>query len=111
MLYVESDGTIKLTRGDTARLTVSAINETTNDSYIFDEKDTLVITIKKSTKDTSPLIQKTIIGSNIFTIEPNDTSSLSFGSYKYDVELRTDGGDVFTIIGPTTFEILHEVTC
>lgn len=50
MLYVNSDGTIRLTRGDTA------------------------------------------------------------GKYLYDVELTTASGDVYTVIVPTTFEVLKEVT-
>ena len=110
MLYIGNDGVVRLTRGDTARLSVSAINEVTNEPYIFEDGDTLTLTIKKSTKDTTPLVQKTITGSNIFSIDPADTSSLSFGNYKYDVELTTYGGDVYTIIEPTTFELLQEVT-
>ena len=33
MLYVDGNGTIRLTRGDTAKLTVSINNEVTESSY------------------------------------------------------------------------------
>ena len=49
-------------------------------------------------------------GSNQFHIEPEDTKFLSFGKYLYDVELTTASGDVYTVIVPTTFEVLKEVT-
>jgi hypothetical protein len=110
MLYIENDGVVRLTRGDTARISVSAINEVTNEPYIFESGDTLTLTVKKSTKDVAPLVQKIITGSNTFSIDPADTSSLSFGKYKYDVELKNSNGDVYTIIEPTIFEILPEVT-
>lgn len=33
MLYIKDDGTIRLTRGDTARLTIPIINSASNDEY------------------------------------------------------------------------------
>lgn len=35
MLYVSSDSTIQLTRGDTARLSVSILNDLTNSEYVI----------------------------------------------------------------------------
>lgn len=61
MLYVLDDGTIQLTRGNTARLSA-------------------------------------------------DTHALEFGKYVYDVQIITEASDVYTVIGPCTFEILKEVT-
>lgn len=110
MLYVNSDGCIRLTRGDTARLTVSIVNELTDSDYIIGESDVLVLTVKKSVKDSAPLFQKTEVGSTIFRIDPVDTNSLGFGKYKYDVQLTTANGEVYTIIEPNIFEILPEVT-
>lgn len=110
MLYVESNGTIRLTRGDTARLIVTIENETLSENYEIAEDDTLTFSVKKSAKDAEPLLQKSIVGSNVFYIRPEDTSELSFRKYKYDVQLKTAEGDVYTIIVPTTFELLQEVT-
>lgn len=111
MLYVELDGTIKLTRGDTARLTVDIDNDIDGNKYIIQEKDILTMTIKKSISDTIPVLQKISKGLNVFHIEPLDTSKLDFGSYKYDIQLTTSDGDVYTVIGPSTFTLLKEVTC
>lgn len=113
MLYIMPDGTIKLTRGDTARLTVSIDNhiDGTQAEYVMSANDTLTLSMKKSIKDSTPCLQKTITGSNTFYIEPNDTRNLEFRKYKYDVQLTTSAGDVYTIIEPSDFEIMEEVTC
>lgn len=110
VLYVDDNGSIQLTRGDTARLSVVVNNELTGSSYDIQETDTLTLTIKKNVNESTPLVQKVIRGSNQFYIEPTDTRHLQFGKYVYDVELRTDSGDVYTIIVPSLFEILKEVT-
>lgn len=110
MLYVNSDGTIQLTRGDTARLSVSIKNDLTGSDYEMASDDILRLTIKKTVNDATSAVQKVVTGSNQFYIEPKDTEELSFGKYLYDVELTTANGDVYTVIVPTTFEILKEVT-
>lgn len=110
MLYINKDGTIRLTRGDTARLTVTINNDFDGEPYELTETDVLKLTIKRSVRDSTPAVQKVITGSNKFYIIPDDTKDLVFGKYLYDVELTTAGGDVYTVIEPTTFEILKEVT-
>jgi uncharacterized protein YfaS (alpha-2-macroglobulin family) len=110
MLYVNTDGSIRLTRGDTARLTVDITNNTDGGEYTLENSDVLTLTVKKNVNETTAYIQKTITGSNVFYIEPSDTESMTFGSYKYDVQLTTAGGDVYTIIEPSKFEIMQEVT-
>ena len=110
MLRLLADGTVQLTRGDTARLTVTITNETTKGQYTISADDTLTLTVKKSIEDAEPAFQKTIVGESTFHIEPKDTANLTFGKYKFDVELTTAGGDVYTVIEPTTFELTKEVT-
>lgn len=110
MLYVESDGTIKLTRGDTARLTVDINNDVDGNEYIIQEEDILTMTIKKNISDTEAALQKISKGVNVFHIQPSDTSHLDFGSYKYDIQLTTADGDTYTVIGPSSFVLLKEVT-
>lgn len=111
MLHIEYGNKIKLTRGDTARITVPITNKTTGEEYHIAAGETLKMTVKKAITDTSPIFQKVIIGMNTFHIEPKDTASLEFGKYIYDVELTTADGDVYTVIEPATFKILKEVTC
>lgn len=108
MLYVEGN-TIRLTRGDTAYIHIPL---TTNDgTYEMLPEDTLTFSVKKSTRETDYLFQKIITGSDIFHIEPTDTAGLAFGKYIYDVQLNTKDNDVYTVIPPSKFEVLAEVTC
>lgn len=110
VLNISDTGVIKLTRGDTARFSVGILNEISDSAYSISNNDRLTLTVKKKVKDEDALIQKTITGATLFHIKPEDTSSLSFGKYVYDVQLTTSDGDVYTIVGPTTFELLAEVT-
>ena len=110
MLYVNSDGTIRLTRGDTARLTVSVVDDLTQESYEMSKGDSLTLTVKANVRSKEFVFQKKVFGSNSFIIDPSDTKDALFGKYKYDVQLNTESGDIYTIIEPSTFEILTEVT-
>ncbi len=110
MLCVNGDNSIQLTRGDTARISVSIVNDLTGNEYEMNESSKLTLSIKKRETDSQPLVQKVLTGSTSFHILPSDTKDLSFGKYVYDVELVTEAGDVYTIIEPSTFEILKEVT-
>ena len=110
MLKISSSGDIELTRGDTAWLTV-AINDDNGEAYTVKGNDVLTLSLKKKAVDEEPiLLQKIIKGTDTFHIQPEDTAKLEFGKYKYDVELTTAGGDVFTVIPPAVFKILAEVT-
>jgi hypothetical protein len=111
MFKVYEDGSIELTRGDTAYLNVEITDDTGKAEYAMQPGDTLTLSVKKQYTDAKPCIQKIITDGKLFHIEPSDTSGLEFGKYKYDVQLTTESGDVFTVIGPETFEIKAEVTC
>ena len=110
MLKISSTGEISLTRGDSAWLTVDIVNDTTGEAYLMKPEDTLTLSLKKSVYDDEPVFQKAIKGSNMFKILPTDTANLGFLKYKYDVQLTTASGDVFTVIPDNTFHILPEVT-
>lgn len=99
---------IRLTRGDTAYLSVPITNDV-GEEYVMGAGDTLYLTVKKSVHDDAVAFQKIAVGGNQFRIEPTDTEALEFGTYKYDVQLNT-GDDVFTIIPASVFKILEEVT-
>ena len=109
MLKVTSNGDISLTRGDSAWLTVPLTLEDTGEPYEMTAADTLTLSVKKTVKDVDFAFQKILVGSNTFHIEPKDTAGLDFGKYKYDVQLDTESGDVFTVIDTSTFEVLTEV--
>ena len=107
MLYIEGN-TIRMTRGDTVYLTVPLTS--TTEAYERGPGDPLTLSVKKSERDTEYLFQKVSTGNNTFHIEPADTAALAFGKYKYDVQLNTSDGDVYTVIPPSIFELLVEVT-
>lgn len=109
MLYI-NENAIKLTRGDTAYLSVS-LQMATGEEYIMSKDDELTLTIKENTFVSEELMRKTITGESIFHIKPTDTCNIPFGKYKYDIQLTTSNGDVYTVIDVDTFEILQEVTC
>lgn len=48
MLYVLEDGTIRLTRGDTARLSVDIVNDIDGLTYEVRPNDVLIMSLKKS---------------------------------------------------------------
>lgn len=110
MLYLLEDGTIRLTRGDTAAFTINITNEVTDEVYNMASDDTLTMSVKKKAKNSEMCFSKTVVGTNKILIEPSDTKGLDFGKYVYDVELVTSSGGTSTIIEPTTFELLPEVT-
>lgn len=112
MLYI--NGTeIKLTRGDSAYLQIPIENKMADGStvaYELEAGDKLTMTMAKSYEE-EPCFQKTIEGINTFHILPADTKQCEFGKYMYDIQLTTANGDVFTVIEPSVFQVLPEVTC
>ena len=108
MLYVLDDGTIKLTRGDTARIAIT-INNLLSQEYSIGKEDSLTLTIKKKVKDVEPLLQKIVKGTTLFHIKPEDTNDFSFGKYVYDVQFTNSDHEINTII-TSFFEIGAEIT-
>ena len=111
VLTVDKDNTIHLTRGDTARFSLGQIvNTITNTNYTPTAEDTVTMTIKKTVMQADPFVQIIVPGGEVLHIKPEDTKAMAFGKYVYDVQITMADGDVYTIIPPTTFELLKEVT-
>lgn len=110
MLKILNDNMIQLTRGDTAAITVDIFDEVTSAQYEMASDDTLTLTIKKTVNDRTYYVQKIVTGTNRIIIEPADTKNMGFGTYVYDVQLDKASGEASTVIGPSTFELLTEVT-
>lgn len=108
MFFVGRDNSIKITRSDTAVLEIELTDQNDN-TYTMSNTDKLKFTVKGSVKDTDPLIQITATGSNVINITSSHTKNLNFGIYKYDVELNTSDGKVYTVIPCNNFEICAEV--
>lgn len=104
-MFKIEENNIFLTRGDSANIHIKVI-AIGGKEYKVTSGDTITFTVKKSTNDTTILIQKQ--GQEI-TIEPDDTSRLSYGKYVYDVQLNMSTGEIDTIITPHEFNLLEEV--
>ena len=99
---------IKLTRGDTATMLVQ-IFDIEGKEYEIKDSDVITFTLRKNSASEVSLT-KVAIPSHHILFEPNDTSELIPGLYKYDLQLTTAEGGVYTIIQDNYFELLPEIT-
>lgn len=106
--------TIYLTRGDSAAITIICFDQD-DEIRPFENGDTVYFTVKKSTRTTEKVFQKVITNFNtegeaIADILPSDTSNIHYGTYFYDIQLTTAGGNKITIIPVSEFVVQEEVT-
>lgn len=104
--------TITMTRGDTFRTIVKMyIDSGHKTEYIPQEGDVIRFATKKKFKDTENIVFEKIIPNDtqILTIKPEDTKSMSFGKYVYDIQITYANGDVDTFIDKATLAITEEV--
>ena len=94
MSYNVVGTTITLTRGDTFMAQI-AITDSDNNPYIPVTGDTIRFAAKVDYVDASPVLVKEIpIDTLKLTLVPEDTKSLAFGSYVYDIQLTKVSGEV-----------------
>lgn len=105
--------TVTHTRGDTANLLVTMMQELPDGSkepYTPEEGDVVRFALSDHYDDENPLILKEIpIDSLILHLDPEDTEHLEFGDYVYDIELTTVDGDVDTFIERAKWKLTEEV--
>ena len=102
---------MSITRGDTPTIKVT-VTKPDGSEYELKEGDVLTFTAKESTRVDDPVvIQKTMTRATgpVFRLGEEDTS-IPYGTYRYDVELRTAAGDVHTVVKPDKLKITDEVT-
>ena len=110
MGYSVSGNRITLTRGDTAKISVTTKYKNTGENYTPIEGDSIKFSFKKYITDKSPVFEKNVpINTMMLVIEPEDTMSLPFGPYHFDGQLTFRNGDVDTFIQNGILEITHEV--
>lgn len=97
-------------RGDT-KLFKFQIKDKNGEVLTLSPTDELYFTVKRDPYSSAALFQKTVgsgivLGDDDFyyvTISPTDTNSLDYGSYGYDIEVKTSSGIVKTLtIGTIT---------
>ena len=117
MGYTITGTTIKLTRGDTFRAEI-ALKKASGETYSPAQGDIIRFAMKSRRMkpdgsdyaDSKPLILKTIpVNTMILKLEPEETKSLPFGTYSYDMEITYANGDVDTFIQEGSFELTKEV--
>lgn len=106
--------TICIVRGTTNEFSVSIIDESSGDKYELQSGEVVRFGVKKSPNDATYIVSKTITtadseGDFPFTLTPNDTINLPFGSYYYDVGLQS-GDDYYNIIPASSFELVYNIT-
>lgn len=96
MFYVE-DQAIYLTRGDSAEVSIDLTTEG-GKAYDLGASDTLTLTVRKEPVATSKVIfAKSVTGSGVVTITPEDTNDAEVGQYSADIQLTTADGEVHTV--------------
>lgn len=102
------NNTIEFVRGDSQIFKID-ITDGGGNEYEWQDGDYAIFTVKKSYSDERIVIQK-IMKTNMFKLEPSDTSNLNIGNYDYDIQLTQADGTVTTIISCSQFTLLPEVT-
>lgn len=116
MAYSVENNVIRLTRGDTMNVTIELYDgdlpyePQTGDSCRFAVKRNRMNIPGTEYDDSTPVILKTIpMDTMKLELEPNDTKSLGFGEYVYDIELTKADGTVDTFITASRFILTPEV--
>lgn len=96
MFYVE-DQAIYLTRGDSAEVSIDLTTEG-GEAYDLGASDTLTLTVRKEPVATSKVIfAKSVTGSGVISITPEDTRDAEIGQYSADIQLTTADDEVHTV--------------
>lgn len=109
MSFKVKKNTIFLTRGDTFKATLT-INNPDGSIYTPVEGDKIRFALKENVEDEECLILRDIpIDTMLLVLYPEDTKSLEFGSYVYDIQLTKANGDVDTFITASKLKLTAEV--
>ena len=105
---------ISMIRGDSESVQVSCFDAEGN-KIPFMLGDRVYMTVKESFRTPDKILQKLVVqftefGDAIIEIEPQDTKDLDFENYVYDIQFVKADGKVKTIVPPSIFSILGEVT-
>lgn len=98
---------LSMTRGDSEEIVVRL------SGYTLKQGDLIEMTVRPNALSQRALYKRvTNFEENqaVISIDPKDTQTMNFGDYVYDIQLTYDNGKVKTIVTPSTFTILEEVT-
>lgn len=102
--------TITLTRGDSASIKLTLTDKNDGSAYEPIEGDSIRFALNKQYGTDSPSVLIDIpTDTLILEILPEHTKHLSFGNYKYDIEITYSDGRVETFIAKADFVVDKEV--
>lgn len=104
---------LEIVRGTTNTFEILVRDESTGDSYILSNDQTLVFGLKRNKlDDESLLVKKLTVRDNRYYLElaPSDTMDFPVGIYYYDIGLQKGKLDFFNIIKSNPFNILPNIT-
>lgn len=106
---IKPSGTISLTRGDTLYAVLKLYNKE-DERVVLGENDSVRFALKEEYEDVEPLLVIDIpVDTMTLRIAPEDTKSLPFGTYLYDIQVTFENGDIDTVIPRKTFNLLEEI--
>lgn len=108
MFVITKTNRLIITRGDTATLAITLENQD-GTKVPLETEDTLVLSVKKTSKDVLPLFQLHADADGQIAISPSDTAGLNCGIYLYDVQLNRQG-NIYTVIPTNYLEVKEEIT-
>lgn len=101
------DLNITISRGDTASL------EITFEGDVPASGDLVVMSLKSSIRSTETIWEKSgtcTDGTIIFSLESEDTASLDFGTYYWDLRIFYSDGQITTPFPPKSIKVVEVVT-
>lgn len=105
---------LEFTRGDTQFLKFQ-LKDKLGNAISPSIDDVIYFTVKQNRNSSKVLIQKKYSddmeyqdGYFIFILKPEDTSSLAYGTYQYDIELKS--GDYVKTLGFGSITLTDEIT-
>lgn len=108
-MYKITGTTIEMTRGDTLRVEV-VMKQPDDTEYTPAAGDVVRFAMKRWYTDAEALITKTLDNeTRILELLPEDTKSLPFGKYVYDIEITYADGVVDTFIAKAALVLSEEV--
>lgn len=111
MINIDSYYNIEMTRGDSLTLELSLTKN--NEAYTPEAGDVIRFAMAKTYKDTRGyelLIEKVINHEDmLLRLDPQDTATLNYGKYVYDLQITYADGTVETFANKKQLKLTEEV--
>lgn len=106
---------ISIIKGTTCVIPLTITDED-GAEYVLEENEKIIFGVKQNPENTKYDIEKILTadnydgGSYVISVEPEDTVSLPFGRYWYDIGVQCVGGEYHMVIPCSEFWIERSVT-